>query len=112
MYNDPNIQYIKKNSLDICNKLTQSYYDVSEYYFSISNYDKSLYYARFFDQHKIKNSFISFIIIYSIHIIYNKSISNTNSNLFKKHIDLANVFINFYKIKSLENYVKFINTID
>lgn len=112
MYNDPNIQYIKKNSLDICNKLIQSYYDISEYYFSISNYDKSLFYARFFDQHKIKNSFISFIIIYSIHILYNKSISDVYGDLFKKHIHLAKVFVNFYKIKSLENYIKFINSID
>ena len=111
IYNDPNFNFIKKNGIDISNKLVQSYYDICESKFILSNYEKSLFYANFFNQHNIKNSFISFILLYSIHILYSESISNINVDLFKKHIKPANVFINFYNIQSLNSYINFINNV-
>ena len=112
MYNDPNFVFIKKNGLNITNQIIQSYYDICESKFSVSHYEKSLFYASFFTQHNIKNTFISFIIIYSIHILHSQTISNIHVDLFKKHLNLASIFVNFYNIQSLNAYIDFIKNID
>lgn len=111
IYNDPNFNFIKKNGIDISNQLIQSYYNICESKFILSNYDKTLFYAMFFHQHNIKNTFISFIILYSIHILYTESISNIYVDLFKKHIKPAQIFVNFYNINSLNGYIHFINNV-
>ena len=112
MYNDPNFVFIKKNGLNITNQIIQSYYDICESKFSVSNYEKSLFYASFFTQHNIKNTFISFIIIYSIHILQSQTISNIQVDLFKKHLNLGSIFVNFYNIQSLNAYIDFIKNIE
>ena len=111
MYNDPNFNYIKKFGIHIINNLIQSYYDICESKFSNSNYEKSLFYSKFFTLHNIKNSFISFIILYSIHILHNNTIDNINVQLFKTNILNAKIFTDFYNIKSLKSYIDFVNNI-
>ena len=110
--NDSNYLYLKKNGINIINQLIQSYYDICELKFMNSNYEKSLFYASFFNNHNIYNSFISFIIIYSIHILYQNTIDNINVNLFKKHIKSGIVFTNFYNLQTLKNYIDFIKNIE
>ena len=80
--------------------------------FMNSNYEKSLFYASFFNNHNIQNSFISFIIIYSIHILHPNTIDNIHVNLFKKHIKSGLVFTNFYNLQTLKNYIDFIKKIE
>ena len=110
--NDPNYLYLKKNGINIINQLIQSYYDICELKFMNSNYEKSLFYASFFNNHNIYNSFISFIIIYSIHILHPNTIDNINVNLFKKHIKSGIVFTDFYNLQTLKNYIDFIKNIE
>ena len=110
--NDPNYIYLKKNGINIINQLIQSYYDICELKFMNSNYEKSLFYASFFNNHNIQNSFISFIIIYSIHILHPNTIDNIHVNLFKKHIKSGLVFTNFYNLQTLKNYIDFIKKIE
>tara|TARA_B110000902_G_C14257749_1_gene568595 strand:- start:884 stop:2167 length:1284 start_codon:yes stop_codon:yes gene_type:complete len=109
--NDPNYIYLKKNGINLINQVIESYYNISELNFMNNNYVKSLQYALFFNKHNITNIYISFIILYSIHILHSKTIDILNINLFKKHINTAMVFVNFYNLKSLTNYIDFIKNI-
>jgi len=110
--NDPNYIYLKKKGSNIINEIIQSYYDICELKFMNSNYEKSLLYASFFNQYNIYNSFISFIIIYSIHILHPNTIDNINVNLFKKHIKLGLIFVDFYNLENLKKYINFVNNIE
>ena len=51
-----------------------------------NNLDKSLFYGRFFNEYQIKNGYISFVILFSIHKIYNKTITQEYLDIFKKNI--------------------------
>ena len=51
-------------------------------------------------------------IIYSIHILHSQTISNIHVDLFKKHLNLASIFVNFYNIQSLNAYIDFIKNIE
>jgi hypothetical protein len=110
--NDPNYIYLKKNGINIINKLIQSYYDICEINFMNSNYEKSLFYASFFNQHNITNAYISFIILFSIHILHSKTIDTSNINLFKKHINPSLIFVNFYNLQNLKSYIEFVKKIE
>ena len=112
MIKDPNYLYLKKIGNNIINKVIQSYYDISEKKFLENNFEKGLFYSRFFNQYEIKNSYISFIILFCIHKIHTETISDIFVDLFKKNKILAQPFINFYEIETLNLYSKFINDIN
>ena len=108
---DANYQFIKKHGLFIINKVIQSYYDICVSKFSVNNFDKSLFYGQFFNNHNIRNAYISFIILYSIHRIHTENISDIYVDIFKKNKNLALSFIKFYDIDSLNGYIQFIDSI-
>lgn len=112
MIKDQNYLYLKKIGNNIINKVIQSYYDISEKKFLENNFEKGLFYSGFFNQYEIKNSYISFIILFCIHKIHTETISDTFVELFKKNKILAQPFINFYEIETLNLYSKFINDIN
>mgnify|MGYP001213657019 FL=1 len=109
---DLNYLYIKTRGIEIINNVIQSYYDITLVKFMKNNLDKSLFYGRFFNEYQIKNGYISFIILFSIHKIYNKTITHEYLDIFKKNILSAHAFTNFYNIDSLHNYIDFIKNIN
>ena len=110
--NDLNYKYLEKNGHIIMNKVIESYYKICEKSFLNNNFEKSLFYGNFFNEHEIKNTYISFIILFSIHKIYEETISQEYVDLFKKNISLSKPFIEFYKIESLIKYIDIIKNIN
>jgi len=111
MIKDPNYLYLKKIGNIIINKIVQSYYDIGEKKFLENDFEKGLFYSRFFNQYEIKNSYISFIILFCIHKIHTETISDTFVDLFKKNKIMAQPFMDFYQIESLKLYSEFIDGI-
>jgi len=108
---DLNYSYLKSKGIEIINKVIQSYYDISVKKFIKNDLENSLFYSGFFIQYEIKNSYISFIILFCIHKIYHNTITQYYLDLFKKNKILAQPFIRFYQIQSLELYSEFIDSI-
>lgn len=109
--NDLNYIYIKSNGIKIINKVIQSYYDICVKKFIKNDLEKSLFYGGFFNEYQIKNSYISFIILFSIHKIYHNTITSHYLDIFKKNIIQAQTFTTFYNITSLNDYIDFITQI-
>ena len=107
-----NTIFIKNNTLYILQQLIDSYHNMAQICYENKLYIDSLKYSLFFNTHHINNTFISFIIIYSIHKLYQTNISNYHVELFKKHVTNAKVFIQYHNIEYLNNYCKAIQQLE
>ena len=109
--NDKNYSFIKKYGIHIMQQIIESYYDIADKFFKENNYEKALFYSKFFYKYKIINYYIYFIIIYSISNLHTNTIDDETISLFNYVYPYAKPLILFYNIPNINNYCKIIKNL-